>query len=342
MRQFCSSAAQPEGCASRAHSRLRACWLACVLLAASGTAGAVGTAAGTLIQTGADVTMRFATGPVTVHSNAPLLVVDQILEVGVTALTGLVPVQSGDAGRVAGFRLTNVGNGPEPLRLALATAVAGNGFDVLPHAPAIYLDSDKSGTYTPADVGYAPGTNDPVIPADGSLVVFVVFDVPAGLNDTARSHLDLSARALAGSGTPGTFFPGTGVGGVDALAGVTGGAGKAGIDVVISGFDVAVAKSATVVDAAGGSRPEPGARIDYDLAVQASGTSPAHALVVSDPIPVTTNYVAGSLTLDGVALTDAADGDAGSFLTGPNRIEVSLGDLAPGLTRHIRFSVLIP
>ena len=59
----------------------------------------------------------------------------------------------------------------------------------------------------------------------------------------------------------------------------------------------------------------------------AAGGVTATGVEFKDPDVANTTYVAGSLTLNGAPLTDAADGDAGAFALGPARIGVSLGDL---------------
>jgi hypothetical protein len=69
------------------------------------------------------------------------------------------------------------------------------------------------------------------------------------------------------------------------------------------------------------------------------GTGSADNGLISDPIPVNTTYVAGSLTLNGSPLTDNADADAGRF-TG-TAIEVSLGTLAAPTTQTVTLQVLI-
>ncbi|MEI9849934.1 MAG: hypothetical protein WDN24_02545 [Sphingomonas sp.] len=57
------------------------------------------------------------------------------------------------------------------------------------------------------------------------------------------------------------------------------------------------------------------------------------------PSPPGTDYVPGSIRLDGTALTDAADADAGSF-DGAG-VRVALGDVAAPATRRIEFQVKI-
>jgi uncharacterized repeat protein (TIGR01451 family) len=95
--------------------------------------------------------------------------------------------------------------------------------------------------------------------------------------------------------------------------------------------------------------PITGARITYQLDVVVAGTGTAVAVTISDPIPVNTTYVPGSMTLDPdgpgpsppAGLTDTnADypADRGEF-TGA-AIRVRLGDLTAG-TWTITFQVTI-
>jgi uncharacterized repeat protein (TIGR01451 family) len=207
----------------------------------------------------------------------------------------------------------------------------------VPAAPTFYLDTDGSGSLTAADAPYVPGSNDPRLAPDANALVFAVFDVPAGVPDAARGPVGVTARAVTGSGAVGAQFPGGGDGGVDAVAGLGGAQAAAQAEVIVSGYDVTVAKSALVADGSGGTRPEPGARITYEIAVSVTGTGTARALVVRDPIPASTRYVPGSLTLDGAAVADAI----GFQPSDPARIELPLGDLAAGTTRRVRFAVLI-
>jgi hypothetical protein len=60
---------------------------------------------------------------------------------------------------------------------------------------------------------------------------------------------------------------------------------------------------------------------------------------ISDPVPAGTSFAPGSITLEGTALSDAADADAGSY-TGSG-IAVSLGSLASGASRTVTFKVKI-
>ena len=102
-------------------------------------------------------------------------------------------------------------------------------------------------------------------------------------------------------------------------------------------------KSQTVADQFGGTRPVPGARINYTIVVSATGTGTAAASVFTDNIPANTTYVPGTLRLNSTALSDAPDADAGDFSTSPNaRVRVQLGNLTQASgTQTIQFAVTI-
>ena len=119
----------------------------------------------------------------------------------------------------------------------------------------------------------------------------------------------------------------------------TGAAGDASGRFLISHASVAFVKSATVADPFGGTTQVPGGTITYTLVATVGGSGGVANLKVTDPVPDGATYKAGSLTLDGTALSDAADSDKGHF-TGSG-IAVSLGDIAAGASRTITFQVKI-
>lgn len=85
----------------------------------------------------------------------------------------------------------------------------------------------------------------------------------------------------------------------------------------------------------------PGAVLRYTITVQNDATSSADGnnVVINDPIPTDTTYVAGTIILDGSPLTDASDADAGSF--NGSAIRVDLGDVAPGASHVVTFDVVV-
>jgi len=312
-----------------------------ILLA--GPAFAVGTPAGTSIQNTAQVNYTVGGAPVSVSSNPTSLTVAEILNVNVTVQTPSVTVAPGATQRVVVVRLTNTGNGSETFRLAGNSVVVGDDFDPIPAAPFVYFDTDNSGDLTLADIAYVSGSNDPVLAADQFTTLLIVNSIPAALANGAAGRTQLSAQALTGTGAAGTVFVGQGTGGVDAVVGTSTATQIGTGTYVVAGLQLNALKSQTVVDQFAGTRPIPGARINYQIVITPTGTGTANAVLFTDAIPANTTYIAGTLSLNSAALTDVADADAGQFIATPSaQVRVSLGDMTQlSGVQTINFAVTI-
>lgn len=176
-----------------------------------------------------------------------------------------------------------------------------------------------------------------------SIVVFVLNDIPENLVDGSQGNTRLSATSIVGSGTPGTVFPGQGDFGLDAVLGSSGGDDDDAGTYLVSNVSILLVKSVVISDASGGSRPVTGATLSYTITVTASGSGSARSVVITDSIPENTTFVAGTLTLNSVPLTDEADADAGDAgQTTPGVVTVRLGDIAiPSQEQIITFDVII-
>jgi len=304
---------------------------------------AVGVAAGTSIDNTAQVTYSVGTVSTTATSNTTSVTVAEILDVVVTLQTPSVPVYAGLPLQEMVYRVSNTGNGPETFRLQMTSTLGGDDFDPIAAVPSIYFDSDASGDLSPGDLPYAAGVNDPVLNADAFVTVLVVNAIPAGVVDGNRGFTRLLADARTGTGAPGTTYAGQGAGGTDAVVGTTGADGEATGEYLVSGVTVNAVKTQAVADQFGGTRPIPGARINYTIVVSATGTGTASASVFNDDIPANTTYVPGTLRLNSVALSDGADADAGDFSTTPAaRVRVQLGNLTQASgSQTIQFAVTI-
>lgn len=322
--------------------------VALVLALGVNTAQAVGVAAGTPIDNTATVDFTVGTVTSTASSNTVQVVVAEILDVDVTEPGAETDVAPGTTGQVLTFRVDNLGNGPEAFLLVANNAVTGDAFDPIAASPAIYIDSGNAPGGTPdvfdsTDIPYVPGSNDPLLIADGHTYIHLVNNIPTTVADGNRGRSTLTATARTGSGAQGTVITGGGAAGTDAVVGITQATDLAQGEYLVQGVTVTAAKSQVVVDQFGGSHPLPGANINYTIVVNAVGTGTAATAVFIDNIPAGTNYVAGSLTLNGGPLTDTADPDTGFYETSPQpRVRVQLGNLTQSSgTQTIRFSVVI-
>ena len=305
---------------------------------------AAGTIAGTDIDNTAEVSFDVSGSSLTETSNTITVTVAEIVDVDVTLQSAAQPVSPGDSNQELLFTVTNTGNGSESFSLALDNALAGDAFDPVAAATAIYFDTDASGDLSPGDTTYTPGGNDPVLAPDASVNVFIVNNIPGTTLDGDIGFSLLGATSLTGSGAPGTVFPGAGDGGVDALAGNSGGTDDDTGQYNVSDIQLDVVKSATVADQFGGTEPIPGASITYTVVVTPSGGGVAVNSVFNDPIPAFTTFTPGTITLNGVGLSDTPDADAGQLvvIAGNPTVNAVLGDLtaASGL-QTIVFTVTI-
>ena len=307
---------------------------------AAAPAMAAGVQAGTTIRNTASASFDGGGGATTtITSNTVEFKVDEILDVAVAARdSGDASTRAGATGQVRAFTVTNAGNGSEAFRLVATGTVGGNGFE--PIVTGIVTDTNGNGIYEPGV--------DQVVAADGSIAamapdaattVFVIVTVPATAANGQRGAVSLSATALTGSGTPGTTFAGRGAGGGDAVVGATRSTALAANALVLTRATVTLTKSATVVDPFGGARAVPGSLVTYRLAAAVGGSGSVSGLHVTDAIPAGTKYRPGTLTLNGAALTDGADGDAGT--ASANGIDADLGTQAAGQNHIVQFTVVL-
>jgi uncharacterized repeat protein (TIGR01451 family) len=304
---------------------------------------AAGTIAGTSVSSQATVSFVIGGVPGSAQSGPATFVVDEILDLNITRISSTVSVAAGDLNRTLLFRLTNTGNGTETFPLSINNLLAGDNFDPLAAASAIFFDSDASGDLSLADVVYLPGVNDPTLAPDASVAILLVNNIPASAADGSIGRSALHARAATGVGAPGTTFPGQGTGGTNAVAGAKGAQAEVSGEYLVGDVQVTLAKTVTVVDPAGGAHPVPGARLNYQVVVNVAGTGTAHGFVFTDPLPAGTAYASGSLRLNSTVLSDAADTDPGELVSGaPPTIRIALGDLTQAAgPQTIVFSVTI-
>ena len=314
------------------------------LLLFAGNANAAGTPAGTIIDNVAQVSFDLAGSNITLDSTTATLTVDERIDVVVTLLSPQIQVNAGDVDRALLFSVTNTGNGDETIELAIDNALAGDDFDPVEQVPAIYFDTDDSGDFTTGDVAYAAGTNDPLLAADASVNMLLVNTIPADATNGQIGRSQLTANAATGTGNPGDLFAGLGDNGVDAVIGATGGSAASTFgEYVVAEVQMSILKSVVVADPFGGTSPVPGATLTYSITVEVTSAGTAIAATLTDPIPTFTTYVADSIDLNGGALSDATDADAGELdSSGADTVVVRLGDLtqADGL-QTITFQVTI-
>lgn len=69
--------------------------------------------------------------------------------------------------------------------------------------------------------------------------------------------------------------------------------------------------------------------LTYTMTVRVDGAGARDSVFLEDPIPAFATYVAGTLQLDGLSLSDAPDGDAGSYQPATGTVRVDLSTITP-------------
>ena len=299
------------------------CPVALVLLLAATPAAA--TDPGTRIDNIA--VLRFTAGGVdqSVQSNTASIVVADRLDMTLVR-SGSGPVPRDPRTTVAAV-LTNTGSGHDAFAISTtlgATAAAGT---------IVAVDVDGNGQYDPAHDTLLPTGQTPALAPGASMALVVVADTSA----VGTASLTIGAKAVAASGTPGTVAAGAGDGGSDAVVGPTGATGSFGVGIIDATTPPTLTKSQVIHAPDGSGKSVSGAVVTYTL--DAAFAGPAAGVKVADPVPMGTRYVAGSLTLDGTALSDIADADAGQ--ADGTAITVNLGAIPAAVTHRIQFQVQI-
>lgn len=295
-----------------------------VLVAATPATAAV--PAGTPIVNTAALTFDAGGAPQRIASNTVTLLSAELLDVTIQAERPSVAIQSASQFAVP-FVVTNSGNGTQSFALAVASNQQGVAVD------RVALDRNRDATYgSDADPTLSPLTIQ--LGAGDQARIFVLVD---GAQVATAASITVTVTAQAGSGAAGTILAGVGANGSDAVVGATGARASAVSTLSRAAAQPALAKSQIVKAPDGSSRAMRGAIITYTLVANLPG--PMRGVTIDDPIPAGTAYLADSLALDAVALSDRADADPGTADT--TAIHVRLGDLAAAGSHTVQFSVKI-
>ena len=189
--------------------------------------------------------------------------------------------------------LTNTGNGSDTFNVAVANNdTRDNTTDNYDFSGLnVYLDANKDGV---------PDSQTPVTSVTltaGQSVNLIVQATTASNNVTAGDLGKLTVSAISGFDTSVTAKN------VDTVK-------------ITNGAVISLLKSASVsnVDATSSS---PAAReVEYTLAYQNTGNTTATNVTITDVLPSSLTYVAGSATVNGTAVSDAADADGYNFTSG--------------------------
>lgn len=336
----------------RRHATLP-CFL--LILLAPQLGWAVGTPAGTVISNTATVSYSLdGSGMVPVTSAPALLTVDELIKPTVTWQDAApVSVNTPGANDALAFWLTNSGNGQEAFSLTrnngLTPLPAGNYTPLNGSVGSIYFESGLQAGFQAAgpnaDTAYISGTNDPSLAPDATQIVYVISDTPS-VAGNAHGDVLLTATSLT-AGAAGATVPGASTAGLvgctancAAVFATAYGQASATGSYVANGLGLVVDKTvAGVLDPGGSAVLMPAAVLTYRIAVTLSGTGTASNVTITDPLPADVTYVAGSITVDSIVMTDASDSDIAEFAA--NTVSVSLGNVAAPANFVITFRATI-
>lgn len=332
-----------------------------LLLIAPQIGWAVGTPAGTTISNNATLTYVMVAGlPSTATSNTVSFLVDKKVNLIVAEVSGsATSVSSGQTGAVTTFSVTNLGNDLQGFNLTAALASGNpatggtapfttNNFSAT--GLSVFADANNNGIYEPL---IDTATSISSLASGVSRKVFIVGNIPATALNGQQSVVSLMATVVA----PTTM----------AALVETAGANTAGVDIIFAdsagvatgdithdakhsayaaylagGVNLTLNKSiASVLDPKGTAILMPGAVMTYQIVATLSGLGTATNLVITDPLPVNTTYVSGSIVVNSIAKTDAADADNAQFIAATQTISVSPGNVAAPASIVITFRATI-
>lgn len=119
---------------------------------------------------------------------------------------------------------------------------------------------------------------------------------------------------------------------------------------VIDIFEPDITATNSVARVGGGGKVNPGDTLEYTIVVNSTGSENATGVQVVNPLPVGASYVPGSLSINGVARTDAAGDDPARLDTANNRLVFHLGtgatataggSMAPNTQSTLRFRLRV-
>lgn len=304
-----------------------------VLLWPAHTAAASTTAGMYIINT-AGLTFDLDDSSASTSSNTSSTLVHEVLDLKLSRATNEVAIVPPD--RLAAFAipfvLVNTGNGPEAFYVEATTQDQDS-------ALTVAIDVDESGTYDSAvDIALPKTEGTPILAPEASLTLLLRFERTPATAGTAR----IVAKALTGSGDPGTTFVGKGEAGSDALIGLTRAEGKLSLPYQPGEGRPAAArleKSQVVRAPDGSATPVKGAVVTYRLALTTSAGAVMRDAEIIDSIPAGTTFVPGSIQIEDAAASDVSDADPAHF--DGEAIHIALGEISQPTTRVVTFQVTI-
>jgi len=285
--------------------------LVCLLVVVP-RASAEGTAAGSSItnQAYADYNDDNGNALSRVFSNIVTTVVSQVAGVDVLPPAETLTEANGNT-VYFDFDIENTGNGADVFDFTYAVSSGWT-----PTSVSFYHDANGDGLFDGGDTligtGAGPFSTDTLvsgstIPADGQYPIIMAATIPdaTAAPDASTSVVTVTATSQ-----------------LDGTVTDTGTYTAQVANAVITAVKTSSVSPAPAV---------PGSVTTYTITLTNTGTTAGETTLVNDPVPVGMSYVAGSIEVDGVAKTDAADGDNADFnSTVANAAYIDVGTIAAG------------
>lgn len=308
--------------------------LSIVLLCTQLTAKGIN--AGTKIINSATLSYHTLEQAYSMTSNTVIDTVAQVLDVDVLSLDiNEQNVLQGAKAQLLTFQITNTGNGEDHFLLSIRSDSSST-FSV--ENQKIFLDENNNSQLDTSD----PLIDTLALMADESRTVFITADIPSpNLNDDDIAKVILSAKSqLGGSGTAGTVFPSKS-NDIVMIDGLKGGMDNAYGLFTVANFNIVLQKNAAVSNTFGTTEPITGATIHYEINVSAIGEGTAEDIVISDPLPQEVRYIANSMMVDNITLSDINDSDHGYYDKENRTVYIMIDTLNSGENKHITFNTII-
>jgi hypothetical protein len=303
-----------------------------LILSLGGLLYAKGVSAATIIQNSATLDFSISGESFSIQSNVDRSVVEQLLDVSVSWMdTADVAVSKGDKKRVLTYKIVNNGNGEDRYTLIAKEQVSKSQF--VTEVKKVYIDMNANFQFDSNDNERKTITLAP----DEEGLVFLVTNIALDLNASSLSRNFANLKAFSrrgGSGEVGRVHTNRGIGGVDAIDGLSGGESEdEGI------FQLLIAN--VVLDKNVTSDENDLFTVLIDVRVEGDGL--AEDVRIEDQIPNEMIYVSHSLELDNLSLTDTDDTDAGRYKRKYRErkalINVELGDLDTDSSHIIKYNL---
>jgi uncharacterized repeat protein (TIGR01451 family) len=297
--------ASDPGRTRKVRRALAAAWVAGLVYAAAPGAAAAQAGDTVRVVNRATATFRTDEGFVGSAEAAATVVVKYTAGVRITAPQTAALVPG--ARRVFAHRLENTGNGADRFTLA---ASGPQGWTL-----RLFVDTDGDGALGEGDL---PVSGPLPLGARGSAALLLVVDVPADAPDMASAALEVRATSSVDPAL------------TDAVRDM--------VSVRRPVAALSLGKSVDLTDAT------PGDTLLYTLSFANRGDAASGAVEVIDTLSSSLRVVPGSVTINGQALTDAADGDAGTVEiteSGRQVVRVNAGVIDAGASGTIFFRAVV-